>query len=285
MRRKRIGNDYYIIWNILDGELHPYDLTGREFRVELYQREAPTRVIRLDEKSVELNQVRLALRATLQVYTGVYSIKYIENEGQTDQRVFDIPDVLALMPHSWRDEHPCDGVDGADILMDSVIGIDPRGGLEFKMDRVLTAVPGGIPVFDERGQLLDSGICPADKVNVSDIINALNSADPDKPLSAAQGKVLRELIEQAQMEAQSLVFDEAPEAGSARPVTSDGIRRALDAQSVSISQDEDTHSTVIIIGGGDEVVIKEDEPITQAEYDAMADAGQLTDKYYFVEEE
>ena len=34
------------------------------------------------------------------------------------------------------------------------------------------------------------------KVNVTDIINSLTASDTDKPLSAAQGKVLKELITQ-----------------------------------------------------------------------------------------
>lgn len=60
-----------------------------------------------------------------------------------------------------------------------------------------------------------------------DVVNDLTSEATNKPLSAAQGKMLKQLLDNATLEAQSLTFDLNPTQNSANPVTSDGIYRAI----------------------------------------------------------
>lgn len=60
-----------------------------------------------------------------------------------------------------------------------------------------------------------------------DVVNSLTSEAVNKPLSAAQGKMLKQLLDNATVEAQALTFDLAPTANSANPVTSDGIYNAI----------------------------------------------------------
>lgn len=60
-----------------------------------------------------------------------------------------------------------------------------------------------------------------------DVVNSLTEEAVNKPLSAAQGKLLKQLLDNATMEAQALTFDLAPTENSANPVTSDGIYNAI----------------------------------------------------------
>lgn len=55
------------------------------------------------------------------------------------------------------------------------------------------------------------------------VIDDLATTDVTKALSAAQGKILADMIANAQMQAQSLMFDLLPKQGSGNPVTSGGL--------------------------------------------------------------
>lgn len=62
-----------------------------------------------------------------------------------------------------------------------------------------------------------------------DVVNSLTNESTNRPLSAAQGKLLKQLLDNATIEAQALTFDLEPTPNSANPVTSDGINTAIQA--------------------------------------------------------
>lgn len=75
-------------------------------------------------------------------------------------------------------------------------------------------------IFDENKGMFQS--------EINDIQDTLNSDNPNKPLSAKQGKVLKELLDTKVIEAGGVPIDTEPtEGNTANVVTSDGIYKAL----------------------------------------------------------
>lgn len=74
----------------------------------------------------------------------------------------------------------------------------------------------------------------AGKIDVANIIDDLTHNDSDKVLSAKQGKVLKDLIDALDAGKQDvLTFDSTPTANSTNPVTSGGVKTALDTKADS----------------------------------------------------
>lgn len=75
-------------------------------------------------------------------------------------------------------------------------------------------------IFDENKNMFQS--------EINDIQDTLNSDNPNKPLSAKQGKILKELLDTKAIEVGAVPMDDEPTEGNTTHVTtSDGINRAL----------------------------------------------------------
>lgn len=66
-------------------------------------------------------------------------------------------------------------------------------------------------------------------------VNTLTETGEGKVLDARQGKILKDLIDAKVIEAGGVSFDTVPTKGSTNPVTSNGIREAMDEQAESIN--------------------------------------------------
>ena len=66
-------------------------------------------------------------------------------------------------------------------------------------------------------------------------VNTLTETGEGKVLDARQGKILKDLIDAKVIEAGGVSFDTVPTKGSTNPVTSNGIKEAMDEQAESIN--------------------------------------------------
>lgn len=96
MVKIRIKNDIQIQWLLFADEL-PYDLTDREISLYLC---GPMGRMKLDDYTIEGNQITWIYRGKAQMYIGKYSLILIENEGKDDMHAVDACDAFCLVAHS-----------------------------------------------------------------------------------------------------------------------------------------------------------------------------------------
>lgn len=82
-------------------------------------------------------------------------------------------------------------------------------------------------IFDENKNKFQNKINKEVEERLNDVKDTLNSDSTTAPLSAKQGKILKELLDRGIIEKEGLVFDTEPTPGSINPVTSDGINNKI----------------------------------------------------------
>lgn len=150
------------------------------------------------------------------------------------------------------------------------------------------------------------------------VVDSLQSDRADLALSARQGKALKALIDAKVIEAGGVPFDDTPTEDSMNAVTSGGVWAFIndgytvmgvashatdpgepDRKVCYFASDagEYQHFDNITVGIGEVAALLYDgsswtkntisevpEPISEAEYEQMAEAGTLQNRYYFIEE-
>lgn len=84
------------------------------------------------------------------------------------------------------------------------------------------------------------------EVPALNVVNNLTSVAANQPLSAAQGNLLKQLLDNATIEAQALTFDVLPTQNSANPVTSDGIYVAFQSLISTLQNIRVENETLIV---------------------------------------
>ena len=95
----RLGNDIGIRWSLIDEEDSPYIFDGRDVSVEIDI--GGKKRYRVKELTHEANTLIFTYWGMDQKYTGVCSLKFIENDGNKEMVTFDIPNAFELVAHSW----------------------------------------------------------------------------------------------------------------------------------------------------------------------------------------
>lgn len=98
-RKVRLGNDIDITWSLLDKERNPYNVEGRDFRIELLVRD---KVFPIYGATASGNDIHFVYYGKDQDRTGKVNLIYIENEGSEFMVTFDTENAFEMMPHSWQ---------------------------------------------------------------------------------------------------------------------------------------------------------------------------------------
>lgn len=126
----RKGNDAHISWTLVDANGDPYVLVGRAVGIELVPDNGKPVLIK-DFTLVE-NTVSFVYYGKDQKFTGAYSMKFIENDGNVDMVTFDVPEAFIIVAHSWQisdDAEMNNRIQIATIVLSSTMtsAVGPRG--------------------------------------------------------------------------------------------------------------------------------------------------------------
>lgn len=131
MKKIRKGNDIEVRWAIYaikDGQSVPYDLEGKNINIYFKSR---NKLEKAEDISVDGNVVQFYFYGKNQINLGVYSIVFVENEGEKGMHTIDECDVFELVSCT------CEAENNDEV---SSVDIEP---LEFKTSAEL-GVPGMI---------------------------------------------------------------------------------------------------------------------------------------------
>jgi hypothetical protein len=118
MRKIRKGKDFVVMWPIFrrnaNGEREPYSID--QLTAQLRVQQPIGEAFKADEVSIEDNMVTWIFRGKSQIYSGIYNLILVENDGADGMVTVDTCKAFNLV------EHSCDeNVDGgSDIVIETV---------------------------------------------------------------------------------------------------------------------------------------------------------------------
>lgn len=183
MKKIRIGNDIFVTWSIFDAEGVPYDLTGKRIAVSMNVRNvAGQRImtqtnstVQIENFTIQGNKIMFFYYGKNQRLTGVYDLKFVENDNLRGMVSFDLQGGFEIVEHSWQEEQGVTTtIELESVELESQIDGTIMAEIERKADKVVDAEEGNLAGLNSTGNLVDSGIPASEVTSLREDLTAEN---------------------------------------------------------------------------------------------------------------